>query len=93
VWLVELGRLTDGEMVEHAVVEALGIRDATGRPLVEVLVEHLRAAELLLVLTVHPLAVPDPAQPAEAAAAAAQYPGRISGRSPDGPNSPKTPGH
>ncbi|MGW7432580.1 ATP-binding protein [Streptomyces sp. NPDC054861] len=49
-WLVELAALRDPELVDHAVVEALGLTDHTVRAPREVLVEHLAERRLLLVL-------------------------------------------
>src|SRR3954451_2324947 len=50
VWLVEVGPLRDGDLIEHAIAETLGVRDASNRPLRQVLVDQLRGGELLLVL-------------------------------------------
>ncbi|UGY90388.1 ATP-binding protein [Streptomyces gobiensis] len=50
VWLVELSMLQDGGLLEHAVGEALGLADATGRPPRSVLVDHLAERRTLLVL-------------------------------------------
>jgi predicted ATPase/class 3 adenylate cyclase len=63
VWLVDLAPLGDPDLVTQAVAATLGVRDAfasrgvdaldageTARPLVELLVEHLRSRELLVVL-------------------------------------------
>ncbi|MFJ6521854.1 ATP-binding protein [Streptomyces filamentosus] len=50
VRLAELAPLRDPELVEHALVEALGLTDHTVRPPREVLVEHLAERRLLLVL-------------------------------------------
>ncbi|MDJ0464807.1 hypothetical protein [Streptomyces sp. H27-C3] len=50
VWLAELSALPDPELLEHAVVEELGLTDHTTRPPREVLLEHLAGRELLLVL-------------------------------------------
>jgi predicted ATPase/DNA-binding CsgD family transcriptional regulator len=47
---VPLGPISDPELVTHAICEALGVREAGGRPLTDRLEEHLRAAQLLLVL-------------------------------------------
>ncbi|KUH39709.1 MULTISPECIES: ATP-binding protein [Streptomyces] len=49
-WLVELAHLRDPGLVEHAVVEALGLADGTSRPPREVLADHLADRRLLLVL-------------------------------------------
>ena len=50
VWLVELAALRDSELLEHAVVEALGVVDQVPRPPLATLVEHLADRRLLLVL-------------------------------------------
>ncbi|WP_282698070.1 regulator [Streptomyces sp. CC208A] len=50
VRLAELAPLRDPELVEHALMEALGLTDHTLRPPREVLVEHLSERRLLLVL-------------------------------------------
>ncbi|MFJ8693713.1 ATP-binding protein [Streptomyces roseolilacinus] len=50
VRLADLGRLRDPGLVEHALVEALGLTDQTSRPPREVLVDHLADRTLLLVL-------------------------------------------
>ncbi|WP_030745477.1 hypothetical protein [Streptomyces griseus] len=50
VRLAELAPLREPELVEHALVEALGLTDHTVRPPREVLVEHLAERRLLLVL-------------------------------------------
>ncbi|MGA5047744.1 ATP-binding protein [Streptomyces arboris] len=50
VWLAELSPVREPGLLEHAVVEALGLTDHTGRPPRAVLVEHLRERRALLVL-------------------------------------------
>ncbi|MDT9686377.1 regulator [Streptomyces sp. TRM76323] len=50
VRLAELAGLRDPGLVEHALVEALGLTDRTSRPPREVLVDHLADRSLLLVL-------------------------------------------
>lgn len=50
VWRVELAPLRDPEFVDHAVVEALGLRDHTTRLPRETPLAHLAERELLLVL-------------------------------------------
>ncbi|GGQ31802.1 ATP-binding protein [Streptomyces roseolilacinus] len=50
VRLADLARLRDPGLVEHALVEALGLTDQTSRPPREVLVDHLADRTLLLVL-------------------------------------------
>src|SRR5689334_23378829 len=47
VWLVDVGPLADGGLLDHAVAATLGVRDNSDRPLRHVLAERLRAAELL----------------------------------------------
>jgi predicted ATPase/DNA-binding SARP family transcriptional activator/DNA-binding CsgD family transcriptional regulator len=49
-WLVELGMLSEGELVPQAVSSALGVREEPGRPLTETLKDTLRARQMLLVL-------------------------------------------
>lgn len=49
-WLVPLAAVRDGTLVAHAVADALGIRDETGRAPLDTVVEHLRGRRLLLVL-------------------------------------------
>jgi predicted ATPase len=49
-WLVELDELRDGSLLVDVVAESLGVRDESGRPLREVLVEFLCSRKLLLVL-------------------------------------------
>ncbi|GAA2948585.1 ATP-binding protein [Streptomyces enissocaesilis] len=49
-WLAELSALTDPGLLEHAVVEALGLTDHTSKPPRRVLVDHLAERRLLLVL-------------------------------------------
>ncbi|MEB3906597.1 hypothetical protein OSH39_23675, partial [Mycobacterium ulcerans] len=50
VWLIELGDLSNGELLVAAAAAALGIRDQTARPLLEVMVETLADRGALLVL-------------------------------------------
>jgi predicted ATPase len=50
VWLVELGSLSEGELVPQAVAAALGVPEQPGRPLIDTLVDGLRSKEMLLVL-------------------------------------------
>jgi predicted ATPase len=50
VWLVELAALAEPTLVPAAVASALGVRHEGRHPLVEVLVERFRGAELLLLL-------------------------------------------
>ncbi|MDX3663936.1 LuxR C-terminal-related transcriptional regulator [Streptomyces sp. ID05-26A] len=50
VWFVELGGVTDPELVVHTVLEQLGVHDDTVRMHRTVLVEHLRDRQLLIVL-------------------------------------------
>src|SRR5829696_434443 len=49
-WLVELAPLSDPELVPEAVASVLGVREATGSPLLETLAEHLVSKSMLLVL-------------------------------------------
>ncbi|WP_326583032.1 LuxR C-terminal-related transcriptional regulator [Streptomyces sp. NBC_00481] len=50
VWLVPLAALRDEAFVPHAVNDALGVRNETVRPPLEILVDHLRERSLLIVL-------------------------------------------
>ncbi|WP_433253727.1 ATP-binding protein [Streptosporangium sp. CA-135522] len=50
VWLVDLAGLDDPELLVPSVNEALTIRDHSSRPPLEVLVDHLRDRQALLVL-------------------------------------------
>ncbi|TGB00101.1 helix-turn-helix domain-containing protein [Streptomyces sp. MZ04] len=49
-WLADLAPLTEPQLLDRAVAEALGIPDQSLRPGTQVLVEHLRERQLLLVL-------------------------------------------
>jgi predicted ATPase len=49
-WLVELAPLSDPELVPEAVASVLGVREATGSPLLETLADHVRSRTILLVL-------------------------------------------
>ncbi|WP_052865397.1 ATP-binding protein [Streptomyces niger] len=50
VWMVSLAGVQSSALIPHAVVDSLDIHDETGRPPEDVLVEHLRSRQLLLVL-------------------------------------------
>ncbi len=50
VWLVELAALLDPSQVPVAVASVLGVREQSGLPLTDILVNHLRLKSLLLVL-------------------------------------------
>jgi predicted ATPase/DNA-binding SARP family transcriptional activator/Tfp pilus assembly protein PilF len=50
VWFVELASLTDPALVVPAVARTLGVKEETGRPLVETLTAALAARSLLLIL-------------------------------------------
>jgi predicted ATPase/DNA-binding CsgD family transcriptional regulator len=50
IWWVGLASLSDPDLVPQAVASALGVREAPGRPLSEVLQGHLKTKELLLLL-------------------------------------------
>ncbi len=49
-WLVELAALAQPGLVVHAVAATLRVREHPQRPLIDVLAEHLRAVEMLVVL-------------------------------------------
>jgi non-specific serine/threonine protein kinase len=50
VWLVDLAPLQDGSLFAYALAETLGLRDQTDRPVAEVIADHVRDRELLIVL-------------------------------------------
>lgn len=50
VWLVELSAVHDPVLLEHAVIDALGLTDHTSRPPRTTLLEHLAGRRLLLVI-------------------------------------------
>ncbi len=50
VWLVELAPITEPDQVQHAVADALGVREDSRRSLRDTLRLHLKNRELLLVL-------------------------------------------
>ncbi|MGW5382187.1 protein kinase domain-containing protein [Nocardia sp. NPDC003963] len=50
VWLADLTEVSDPAILVDVVAAAVGIRDEAGRPLIDVLVEHLCPREMLLVL-------------------------------------------
>lgn len=50
VWFVELAPLEDERLIAQAVAAALGVTEASGRPLMETLEQHLGDRSLLLVL-------------------------------------------
>lgn len=49
-WLVELAPVRDPDLLLHAVADALGVREESGRTLAALLTEHLRPLRILLVL-------------------------------------------
>src|SRR6185436_15290144 len=50
VCFVALAPVSDPDLVTHAICDALGLREAGGRPLIEWLAEYLRNRQLMLVL-------------------------------------------
>jgi predicted ATPase/DNA-binding CsgD family transcriptional regulator len=50
VWFADLTRISDAELLPQCVSEVLRIRDASARPALTVLTEHLRDHEMLLIL-------------------------------------------
>ncbi|MEV0401309.1 LuxR C-terminal-related transcriptional regulator [Actinoallomurus sp. NPDC050550] len=50
VWFIELASLDRPELLVHAIVEALEIRDRSSRPPLDVLIEHLDGTRALIVL-------------------------------------------
>jgi len=49
-WLVELAPITDPALLPQTVANALGVREAPGRPMLKLLTDYLRTKELLLIL-------------------------------------------
>jgi predicted ATPase/class 3 adenylate cyclase len=50
VWLVELAPLADGDLIGEAVASAFGVREVSGRSMVDVVTDALRDQDLLIVL-------------------------------------------
>ena len=50
VWFVEFAPITDERLVPQAVATVLGVKEETGRPVIEALIKHVRDRTLLLVL-------------------------------------------
>jgi len=50
IWYVELAPVAAPAQVPQALAEALGLREIPGRPLLDVLLDHLRPRQVLLVL-------------------------------------------
>ena len=50
VWFVEFAPIADERLVPQAVATVLGVKEETGRPVVEALIKHVRDRKLLLVL-------------------------------------------
>ena len=50
VWLVELASVADAALIAREVAAALGVAEEAGRPLLDVLIEHIRDQTLLVVL-------------------------------------------
>src|SRR4051812_7933891 len=50
VWFIELASLSDPALVPQAVTSVLGLREKSGRPLVETLADYLQPTRPLLVL-------------------------------------------
>lgn len=50
VWVVDLGPVTSGEMVDNAIGTALGVRDQPGRALIEAIGDALHGREVLIIL-------------------------------------------
>jgi predicted ATPase/class 3 adenylate cyclase len=49
-WLVELASVTDPDLVVSAAARALGVPEQPGRPVLESLIEHLRAKRTMLII-------------------------------------------
>ncbi len=50
VWLAELAPLSDPALVPQSISSVLGVREETGKPIAQTLLDHLKARHLLLVL-------------------------------------------
>jgi class 3 adenylate cyclase len=50
VWLVELASLSDANLVPHAVATVLGLREETGKSILQTLADHLADKRALLIL-------------------------------------------
>jgi predicted ATPase/DNA-binding SARP family transcriptional activator len=50
VWWVELAALSEATLVPQAIAATLGVREPSGRPVLETLTDYLRAKQLLLLL-------------------------------------------
>ncbi len=50
VWLAELAPLSDPSLVTQTVATVLGVREVSGRPLLETLIDYLRTRDLLILL-------------------------------------------
>jgi predicted ATPase/class 3 adenylate cyclase/Tfp pilus assembly protein PilF len=50
VWLVEMASISDSALVPNTIATALGIRESSGRPILNLLTDYLRNKETLLVL-------------------------------------------
>jgi predicted ATPase/class 3 adenylate cyclase len=50
IWLVELAPLADPNLIPQTVAVVLGLRESPARPLVDLVIDYLRAKQLLLIL-------------------------------------------
>lgn len=50
VWLVELALVSDPALVPQSVAQALGMREVAGQTLLDALIDHLQAKQVLLIL-------------------------------------------
>lgn len=50
IWLVELAAISDPALVPQTVAATLGIRESSGRPILNLLMDYLRNKELMLIL-------------------------------------------
>ena len=50
VWLVELAPVSDPNLIPQTVAAVLGLRESPGRPLIDLVIDYLRAKQLLLIL-------------------------------------------
>ena len=50
VWLVELAPISDPNLILQTIAAVLGLRESLGRPLMDLVIDYLRAKQLLLIL-------------------------------------------
>ncbi|MGB7873842.1 MAG: adenylate/guanylate cyclase domain-containing protein [Anaerolineales bacterium] len=50
VWLIELAPLSDSALIVQTIASVFGLRESPGRPLADLVIDYLRAKQLLLIL-------------------------------------------